>query len=240
MSKFSRGSQEYTLMVLAAGRGMRLTKGVSSKAMFRVGDRPLISFILACRQLPEIVETIVLSRPEDIDLQKYLAEINSPQSEISILKQITSSTGKGTSALYRAAKSSHHIWATCDEICSIDDIARLIDHYETADNDVVSILPVTPIIGLDDPVWVEVQADMSVQAIGKDLQPTGLTWGNIRISGEKYQRLHTECSKQESHETKIYDSIIRQFTGRHIAVHCPHLFDVDTKQEAIRAANLEI
>lgn len=225
-------------MVLAAGRGRRLTKGKSSKAMFRVGDKPLISFILACNRLPEIVETIVLSRPEDRDLQDYITETSSPQLEIKIVKQETRSTGEGTSALYHAANTNHHIWATCDEICFIDDVATLIDHYEKADNDVVSVMPVTPIIGMDDTVWVDVQNDMSVQAIGKNLKPTGLAWGNIRVSGKRYRELHLKCNKTEIHETSIYNSIIQQFSGRHIAVPCPSLFDVDTHEEAIYATNL--
>lgn len=233
---------EYSLMILAAGHGMRLTGGLSSKAMFSIAGRPLISFIMECRKLPYIASTVVLIRPDDLSLKAYLEEESSRSERgIDIIARPCSCTAEATSTLYEVTQTEHHVWATCDEICTAGDVAALIEYYETMQRGgAMSVIPVTPIVGEDKPVWVDVAEDMSVRGLGKQIPATELAWGNMRISGPEFRTLHFEHSKNTNQETRVYDSIIRNTAGKHFATIMPGIFDVDTPQEAVAACNRTI
>lgn len=234
-SKMQKTSHfEYSLMILAAGRGMRLTGGLSSKAMFPIAGRPLISFIMECRKLPCITSTAVLIRPDDLSLKTYLEGESSRSARgIDIIAQPCSCTAEATSMLYEVTQAEHHVWATCDEICTAGDVAALVEYYEIkhGDGSAMSVIPVTPIIGEDKPVWVDVAEDMSVRGLGKQIPATELAWGNMRISGPEFRTLHFEHCKNTNQETRVYDSIIRSTVGKHFAIIMPGIFDVDTPQE---------
>jgi len=219
------------LAVLAGGRGLRLTGGRSSKPLFEVYGRPLISYILDAACAAGVSRCFVLVREDDHDVARYLASREADFEVLSIIRSRAEGTGPACRALVESLESEQHILATSDLIISASALETMLERFATQDPSRAGVLATTARIGADRPVWVEVSGEGVVTDYGKDIDPQPRVWGNVRVMREVYSRWimgHPEILQ----DTVLTKTFVRSRRTAEIdAVPIDDLYDVDTVEE---------
>lgn len=225
------------LLIIAAGRGLRLTNGRGSKPLFEFRGKPLIQYALDSARYAGIKRAIVAVRPEDVPLQGFLDQQSSPELLIEWLPTEDTQTHGAARGLIERIGGQTHVFCACDVIFQAPDILRLVRSFHEAQNTHESLLAViatTEIIGEDSPVWVDVNWDDNscVTAFGKDLAPTSQTWASVRVCSSLYANAINEYVGW-SRDTHVFSDIVERFPGKVVANPMNHLFDIDTPADAL-------
>lgn len=227
-----------TLAVFAAGNGRRLsTRGVTSKAMFRIAGRPLISFIFEEALRADMERLVLITRHQDTELRFFARSAGFKDVEFAYVPPV--GTLQAVAAATRLAGDEPILLSTCDFVGRPGSVEEFLTAACPAAPAALVVFSAGLNSGDTTPIWIDPAADGYVRSYGKALSPTGLASGSIRLCRRGFASAVANCMGDHVQtESQLMAELIRTHERAAGYVRTAELMDVDTQRDVKRALQL--
>jgi NDP-sugar pyrophosphorylase family protein len=216
-------------VIMAGGHGTRLkaTTKTEDKALLPVAGRPLISWILEDMRRAGLGRIGVVCRPEQSVLARWLRGYAQTHGlEVSIIER----TVQGTLAAVEAGMTwaeGPAVLSTCDVAAPVGTVGLLRQAAATLPSEPLALLAATQLQDPTQPVWLDVAEDGVVRNVGKDISPTRLCFGHVRLLGSQFLPALREYRGSLVRDTELLGVLAQKLPGQVRAVLCGPISDVD-------------
>ncbi len=228
--------------ILAGGKGTRLfgPRG-GTKALVKVGDRPLIDFVLSEAARAGIVRLAIAAREDDHELTEFLAN-DTRFDDVTFIATNGVSTLDGVLALNRTLGSEDHLLSTCDVISPPGALRRLIEEgRKLARSGCLVLFLASDYVHDDAPIWIHTTDSGAISAYGKRIRPSRLVFGHIRWVSRHLQDVLRELDTSSvTTDTELMALLVREQPERLWALRDGSIIDVDSPSDIEIAKELLI
>ncbi len=203
-----------------------------------VHGAPLVSYVMrealsiGCRKL------IMAASADDHDLEAFAKSVGFD--EVTLIPTTFSGTLEPVLALVEAIEEHPTLLSTCDVFGPPGAVQEFVSRSASQRREKTLVTFCGSSIPNDDnPIWIHSNGDGTVTRYGKQIEPSGVAFANIRVCYQGFGQLVGEVDGASVRtDTELMSAVIANTPGCGMMIRGDTLFDVDTPIDLERAQRL--